>query len=71
VNRAALEGGGITLAELVGKPFWEAHWWTISPDTQARLRAAVARAADGEFIRYDVDIWGEKGAPSPSRSTSP
>ncbi len=29
VNRAALEGGGITLAELVGKPFWEAHWWTI------------------------------------------
>jgi len=65
VNRAALEGAGSTLDELVGKPFWEAHWWTISPETQARLRDAVSRAAEGEFIRYDVDIWGEKGGTEP------
>ncbi len=58
VNRAALDGGGIRFEEIEGKPFWTAHWWTISPQTQDALERAVRRAAAGEFIRYDVAVFG-------------
>ncbi|HZI09091.1 MAG TPA: ATP-binding protein [Myxococcus sp.] len=58
VNRAALEGGGIRLEDIENRPFWEAHWWTLSSATQERLRAAILRAADGEFVRYDAEVYG-------------
>ncbi|WP_414568069.1 PAS domain S-box protein [Nostoc sp. CCY 9925] len=59
-NQTALDFAGITREEVVGKLFWEAKWWTISPDTQAQLKNAIAAAANGEFIRYEVDIWGRE-----------
>ncbi len=59
-NRAALEGGGLTRAEVIGKPFWETFWWTVTPQTQADLRDAIARAARGEFVRYDVEVFARK-----------
>src|ERR1700722_18833866 len=61
VNRAALEGGGLQLSDVEGKPFWECFWWGVSEETKATLKAAVARAADGEFIRYDVEVYGRAG----------
>ena len=59
VNRAALEGAGIRLEEIQGKPFWEARWWSVSPETVATQREACRRAAAGEFVRYDVEIYGQ------------
>jgi PAS domain S-box-containing protein len=59
VNRAALEGAGIQLDDILGKPFWEVRWWLVSAETQAQQRLAVARAARGEFVRYDVEIYGQ------------
>ena len=29
INSAALERAGVLLEDLVGKPFWEAHWWAV------------------------------------------
>lgn len=58
VNQTALQFGGLTLADVVGKPFWEAYWWQISPATQEQLRAAIQRAARGELIHYDVAVQG-------------
>ncbi|MEO6749935.1 MAG: PAS domain-containing sensor histidine kinase, partial [Casimicrobiaceae bacterium] len=58
VNDAALRGGGITRRDIHGKPFWEARWWQSSPEAQRRLKAAIARAATGEFVRYDVEVIG-------------
>ncbi|MBW4564497.1 MAG: PAS domain S-box protein [Mojavia pulchra JT2-VF2] len=58
INQTALEFVGITRQEVVGKPIWETKWWTISLNTQAQLKAAIAQAANGEFIRYEVDVWG-------------
>jgi PAS domain S-box-containing protein len=58
VNRAALEGGGVTLDAIRGKPFWDAHWWTVSREIQEQLRRATERAAQGEFVRYDAEIFG-------------
>lgn len=61
VNYAALQGAGHTRADIHGKPFWEARWWQTSAETRAQLQLAIARAAAGEFVRYDVDIIGRAG----------
>jgi signal transduction histidine kinase len=42
----------------VGKPFWETPWWSHSTKMQDRIREAVARAAAGEFQRFDVTQSG-------------
>ncbi|MEH2241577.1 PAS domain-containing protein [Nostoc sp.] len=57
-NQTALSFGGLQLEDVINRPFWEAYWWTISPQTQEELRQAIARAAQGEFIRYEVDVLG-------------
>ncbi|MEH1780643.1 MAG: PAS domain S-box protein [Nostoc sp.] len=57
-NQTALSFGGIKLEDAIDRPFWEAHWWTISPQTQEELKQAIAHAAQGEFVRYEVDILG-------------
>lgn len=56
VNRGALALGNVPLSSVVGKPFWEAHWWRISKATQKKLKNAIARAAKGEVVRYDVEV---------------
>lgn len=57
-NQTALNFGGLNREETIGRPFWEGRWWTISPETQAQLKAAIDRAAQGEFVRYEVEILG-------------
>jgi|GEM_PF-563980 len=61
VNRAALEGAGIRLEDIQGKPFWEARWWQVSKETADRQREVCRLAAQGEFVRYDVEIFGQSG----------
>ncbi|WP_017314586.1 PAS domain S-box protein [Mastigocladopsis repens] len=53
-NRRALEFGGLTSAEVIGRLFWEASWWD-SPKTQAILREAIAHALKGKSIRCQVN----------------
>jgi len=60
VNRAALEGAGHRIEEIRGKPFWTARWWQVSEKIREELKAAIRRAAAGEFVRYEVQIYGEK-----------
>ena len=65
VNRAALEGVGHEIEEIRGKPFWTARWWQVSKQIQDNLKAAIRRAAAGEFVRYEVDIYGEQSGLTP------
>ncbi|MBN3889281.1 MAG: PAS domain S-box protein [Nostoc sp. JL31] len=58
INQTALDFAGINREEVVGKPFWEAKWWTISLNTQEQLKTAIIAAANGESIRYEVEILG-------------
>jgi PAS domain S-box-containing protein len=59
INRVALEGAGIRLDDIQGKPFWEARWWVVSTETQELQRALVQQAQSGEFVRRDIEIYGE------------
>ncbi|MDJ0687114.1 MAG: CBS domain-containing protein [Xenococcaceae cyanobacterium MO_188.B32] len=57
-NQTALDFVGLTPADVVGKPFWETPWWTMSVEIQQRLKKAIERSATGEFVRFEVDHLG-------------
>ena len=58
INRAALDGAGIQLNDIQGRPFWEARWWQVCSETREKQRELCGRAARGEFIRCDIEIYG-------------
>jgi PAS domain S-box-containing protein len=60
VNRAALEDAGHKIEEIRGKPFWTARWWQVSEQIKQDLQAAIRRAATGEFVRYEMDIFDDQ-----------
>jgi len=56
-NETALNFGFLQPKDVVGHLFWQTRWWT-SQETQTQLFSAIAQAAKGEFVRYEVDIIG-------------
>ena len=58
VNQTAIEFTGIPGQEWVGRPFWEAPCWSYDPAIQQQLQLAIAQAAQGEFVRYEVTLLG-------------
>ncbi|MBD1894305.1 diguanylate cyclase [Coleofasciculus sp. FACHB-129] len=57
-NQTALHFGGITASDVIGCFFWEAPWWSVSPEIQERLKCAIAQAAAGEIVSYEVEVRG-------------
>jgi two-component system CheB/CheR fusion protein len=55
-NEAPVIGAGLTHAEVIGLPFWEAHWWSYEPAVSTRIQQAVDKARNGEVSRFDVEI---------------
>ena len=53
-NRSALRLIGAEESDVTGKLFWETPWWSHSRESQEKLRWAVGRAAEGEFVRYEA-----------------
>jgi len=41
-------------ASLIGKPFWETPWWSHSEEEQEKVKAAIKKAAEGEFVRDET-----------------
>jgi PAS domain S-box-containing protein len=58
INKVALDAVGIKLADVEGKPFWTTFWWQVSDASNAELREMIRRAAAGEFVRWDTEIYG-------------
>ncbi len=61
INKVALDAVGITLSDVEGKPFWTTFWWQVSEEINRTLRESIARAAKGEFVRWDTQIYGRAG----------
>ncbi|SDS22160.1 two-component system sensor histidine kinase StyS [Pseudomonas oryzae] len=59
INLPALEGAGLRIEDIRGTPFWEARWFALSQESQSLQRQLVERAAAGEFIRCDLEVYGE------------
>ncbi len=59
VNETALDFGGFSLEKIRGKKFWEAPWWTLSDKTSLELKNAIKVAANGKYVRYEVEVAGK------------
>jgi two-component system cell cycle sensor histidine kinase/response regulator CckA len=57
-NQAALDFAGITIKDIVNRPFWEARWWWGDEARVQKLKDAIKMASGGEFIRYEVELQG-------------
>ncbi|MEQ1867340.1 MAG: PAS domain S-box protein, partial [Micropepsaceae bacterium] len=55
-NHASVEAWGFKRDDIVGKPVWDVFFWAYSAESQARVRDAIARAADGEVVRGDYVV---------------
>jgi len=61
INHVALDAVGIKLSDVEGRPFWTTFWWQVSAEVNATLRESIRRAAQGEFVRWDAEIYGRAG----------
>src|SRR5580765_4879317 len=61
INHVALDAVGIKLSDIEGKPFWTTFWWQVSEEINATLRESICRASQGEFVRWDTEIYGRAG----------
>jgi len=53
INDTALEYVEADRDDVIGEPFWGTPWWT--DDTTADLKRWIDRAADGEYVEYEVN----------------
>jgi PAS domain S-box-containing protein len=60
VNHAALNSIAARESEIVGKNFWDAPWWHTE-QLQQQLKDAIATAASGQFVRYEVEFPNPSG----------
>lgn len=58
INKTALDATGVTREDVLGLPFWEGQWWAGSKAIQQRIEDAVHRAAQGQFVRFEVEVRG-------------
>lgn len=61
VNRAPLNFSGISKAEVLGLPFWEAPWFSHSADLREKVRSAFASSIKGEFVRFEECLREKSG----------
>lgn len=53
VNQPPLQAGGLRREDVVGRPIWEAGWWSGSSEEQRILRRSIERAVPGEVVREE------------------
>lgn len=56
-NDTALDFAGLKPSDVIGKNFWDCHWWQINKETQEQLKEAIQKAAKGEEVSYEVAVW--------------
>jgi PAS domain S-box-containing protein len=54
INRFPLEYTQLRAEDVVGKPFADMPWWSFSAAVQQQVRAAIAQAANGEYVRLNT-----------------
>lgn len=60
-NKSALDFGGFSIEQARGLHFADAPWWSLSEEINRELRESLKMAAQGKFIRYDVQVVGVGG----------
>ena len=53
-NAIPLRRAGIHSRDVIGKLFWECHWWNHDDAVAQQVRQAALRAVQGEVVRFDI-----------------
>ncbi len=56
INQTALDFAGLQSKDVVGKKFWDAYWWKVPPEMEAKLRGTIAKAAQGHFLSTEIKV---------------
>ena len=56
VNAAALEAGGLSRSDVIGRPIWETDWWSYDRKVADGIREGVAMVIGGEVVAADEVI---------------
>ncbi|WP_299485821.1 PAS domain S-box protein [Acaryochloris sp. IP29b_bin.137] len=64
VNQVALDAIGLEKTNILGRLFWEAPWWTHSPDLQKQIQESIAQVSLGQGIQQDVTYASPSGISS-------
>jgi PAS domain S-box-containing protein len=60
-NQSALAISGIKFEDVVNQPLWETPWWNHSPALQEKVKTAVQRACQKEFVRFEMFHYNADG----------
>lgn len=55
-NAELLAGIDVTIEDVVGKPFWDAPWFTSTPGASNMVKHALAKVARGEGMRRRIEL---------------
>jgi PAS domain S-box-containing protein len=55
-NATSLTAINCSLAEVIGRPFWETPWFAGTPGVGDSVRAGVAAAAAGQSVREEIRV---------------
>lgn len=55
-NESAIQAAGVLRSDVIGRKFWDCHWWAYDEAVVCRLKNAFERARAGEVVRYDETI---------------
>ncbi len=61
VNRAPLNFSGISKTDVIGRPFWEAPWFSHSVDLREKVQSAFASSIKGKFVRFEECLREKSG----------
>ena len=57
INQTALNFINAKPEDVVGMPLWKTQFWNNARDSQEWLKNAIADAAKGEFVRYELEVY--------------
>jgi PAS domain S-box-containing protein len=60
-NPASLTFAGNTLADVVGRPYWETPWFTATPGMPEKVHSAVTEVAAGASVRIEMTLIRPSG----------
>lgn len=61
INDTALAFCGMPEDALLGHKYWDRAWWRDTPEERRRLQEFVARAANGELVRFETELDSRDG----------
>ncbi|MEP0750962.1 ATP-binding protein [Trichocoleus sp. Lan] len=59
VNQTVLNFSGLQLEDYVGHLMWQTKCWNYCQESQDWLKNAIAYAANGHFVRHEIQVQGE------------